>query len=233
MIKRHSRGAIFMHWFNAFCWLTLLGSGFGLLNNESLQPVGMWWVDFWHSMFAGSALLVLHVTVGVVWAVVYALYVVVRMRSEAIPFMREVGRFSFPRDLHWLIRKIFVLTVGPAFMRKKGMDPELPPQGFYNAGQKMFAIPAVLGSLGLVATGLVILMSRTWPEGTEIVQWALMLHFVFAAMVALGLPVHIYMATIAPGEGPAFKSMFTGTVPEEFAKHHNRLWYDSLKDKTS
>ena len=231
MIKRHSKGAIFMHWFNAFCWITLLASGFGLLDNAGLQPVGMWWAGFWNTLFQGSSLLVLHATIGVVWACVYALYALVRLRGETLPFVSEVTSFSFPRDLHWLMRKILVLTLGPDFMRKRGMEPELPEQGFYNAGQKMFAVPAVLGSLCLVATGLILLASRAWPTGGEVVRWALMFHFAGAAMVALGLPVHIYMATIAPGEGPAFKSMFTGEVPEEFARHHNRLWYDSVKGK--
>ena len=31
MIRRHSRSAIFMHWFNAICWIFLLFSGFALL----------------------------------------------------------------------------------------------------------------------------------------------------------------------------------------------------------
>ncbi len=34
MIRRHTRTAMFMHWFNAVCWLFLLLSGFALLANE-------------------------------------------------------------------------------------------------------------------------------------------------------------------------------------------------------
>jgi formate dehydrogenase subunit gamma len=228
MIRRHSGGAIFMHWFNAACWITLLLSGFALIDNAELQPVGMWYVDAWHALLAPQDILVLHVTLGVVWAAVYAVYVLLRLKGEAVPFLKEIFSFSLRSDLIWLYRKILHLTVGEEIMRRKNMATELPPQGFYNAGQKMFAVPAVLCSLGLVATGGVMFFSRSWPDGTAAVQWAIGLHFLFAALTALGLPVHIYMATIAPGEGPAFRSMFTGYVPRDFARHHNALWYDKV-----
>ncbi len=38
--------------------------------------------------------------------------------------------------------------------------------------------------------------------------------------MAIFLPVHIYMAALAPGEGPALRSMFTGYVPESHVQHH-------------
>ena len=43
MIRRHSLSAVCMHWFNAFCWIALLFTGFALLSNPAMQPVGMWW----------------------------------------------------------------------------------------------------------------------------------------------------------------------------------------------
>ena len=228
MIRRHSSGAIFMHWFNAVCWITLLLSGFALIDNPDLQPVGMWYVHAWQAFLAPQSILVLHVTTGVVWSVVYAVYILLRINLETIPFLKEIFTFSPRSDAVWLVRKIMHLTVGEDDMRRRSIPTELPPQGFYNAGQKMFAVPAVLCSLGLVATGAVMLFSRTWPEGAAVVQLAIALHFLFAALVALGLPIHIYMVTIAPGEGPAFRSMFTGYVPEDFAKHHNTLWYEKV-----
>jgi len=153
MIQRHSKGAIFMHWFNAVCWITLLLSGFGLINNNELQPVGMWYVDFWHALLAPQNILVLHVTLGVVWVAVYAVYILARFNREAMPFLREISTFNPRSDMVWLFRKVLHLTVGEKIMRQKGMATDLPPQGFYNAGQKMFAVPAVLCSLGLIATG--------------------------------------------------------------------------------
>ena len=37
------------------------------------------------------------------------------------------------------------------------------------------------------------------------------------------------MAALAPGEGPALRSMFTGFVPEDFVRRHNPLWFKKLK----
>jgi formate dehydrogenase subunit gamma len=226
MIRRHSAGAIFMHWFNAGCWIALLATGLGLIDNPELQPLGMWWVRTLHALgLDGVLLLQIHATLGLVWASVYAVFSLVRLKSETWPFLREVSTFSPQSDLTWVLRKTLTLTVGEERLRARGLATELPAQGFYNAGQKLFAVPAVMGSAGLVATGLVALFSRAWPGGADVVQWALAIHFLCAALVAVGLVVHVYMATIAPGEGPAFRSMFTGFVPEDFARHHNPLWH--------
>lgn len=38
MIRRHSLSAVCMHWFNAFCWIALLFTGFALLSNPECVP---------------------------------------------------------------------------------------------------------------------------------------------------------------------------------------------------
>ena len=40
------------------------------------------------------------------------------------------------------------------------------------------------------------------------------------------------MASISKDERPAFWSMFTGVVPEHYAKHHHKTWYDRLAGST-
>ena len=114
-------------------------------------------------------------------------------------------------------------------MRKIGLDPDLPPQGFYNAGQKYVAIAAVLCSLGLAASGAVLLFSREAWASQPFIHWLILLHFCCAGLMAILLPVHIYMAALAPGEIPALRSMFTGTVPVDYVKHHNSLWYAEMQ----
>lgn len=89
MIRRHSATAIFMHWYNAACWLLLLFTGFALLENPLMQPVGDWWSSLWTGAFGALGLLRLHVVVGMAWIVLYAVYLLIRARAEALPFLKE------------------------------------------------------------------------------------------------------------------------------------------------
>ncbi len=231
MIRRHSRSAIFMHWFNAVCWIFLLFSGFALLAGE-MQPVGQWWEKLWQGIFGNLGLLVAHLAVGTAWVVVYVLYLLAFGRREVLPFLREVTSFAIKSDLVWCAKKGLWLVLGPKKTLKLGIDPTLPPQGFYNAGQRMVAVIAVLASVGLAVTGLIMGFcsgSGEWTVSEEVLQWCIFGHFCCAGVMAIFLPVHIYMAALAPGEGPALRSMFTGFVPESHAEHHNPLWYASLK----
>ncbi len=232
MIKRHSSTAIAMHWFNAVCWLFLTFSGFAILSNYAMQPIGRWWVDFWEGLFGGaSALLNAHIIVGIVWVAVYAVYLVFRTRAEAWPFIKEITNLSPKDDMLWCFKKGMWLVTDAKTMRRLGVDPELPPQGFYNAGQKLVAVLAVSAGIALAVTGGLMLYYSGIAGSETLIQWCLLIHLCSAGIMAVFIPVHIYMAAVAPGEGPALRSMFTGVVPESFVRHHNPLWYAKLKEQ--
>ena len=108
-------------------------------------------------------------------------------------------------------------------------EPRIPDQGFYNVGQKLFAVPSVLGGIVIGLTGIIMMLSTTYFNNTALVRWSILIHFFAVGIVFAGLLIHIYMASIAAGERPAFLSMFTGKVPEQYAKHHHRLWYEKVK----
>jgi len=219
-----------MHWFNAVCWLFLLGTGLGLFQNETLQLFGGFWSRWMRTLFgSGESLLLAHEIVGIVWAAGFLLYGLFRLRKAVWPFIREILTISPKEDFLWLFKKGFLMTLGPGILRRLGMEPSLPDQGFYNVGQKLFAVPALFGGLFIAVSGIVMALSRIALADTIWVQWAILVHFLGAGLVSAGLLIHIYMASLAPGERPAFNSMFTGYVPEEFARHHNRLWYESVK----
>ena len=96
----------------------------------------------------------------------------------------------------------------------------------------MVAVIAVIASVGLAVTGVVMGFfsgNVDYAVSETVLQWCIFIHFCCAGIMAIFLPVHIYMAALAPGEGPALRSMFTGFVPEHHAEHHNPLWYASLK----
>ena len=162
MIRRHSLSAVCMHWFNAFCWIALLFTGFALLSNPAMQPVGMWWADLWTGVFGAYGLLVFHLLIGSAWLAVYFLYIIFGLRHDVVPFLKEVFNLSPASDMTWCVRKGMRLVLGEKAMRSMGLDPALPPQGFYNAGQKLAAV--VLCAAPVFADGKMNLNTATEQE---------------------------------------------------------------------
>jgi formate dehydrogenase subunit gamma len=227
-LKRHNRWDIFIHWYNAACWVVLLATGLGLIKNEQLNPVGSWWPEAMRAMVGGGAnLLIVHQVVGVLWVAGFLLYLLFNFRG-AVFFLKEIFTVSPSRDTQWMIKKQIQMTLGPKWLTRLGMDPRIPDQGFYNMGQKAFGQVAVVGSVIIALTGVVMILSQTTlgSGSTWLVSWSITLHYLFVGLVFAGLLVHIYMAAIAREERPAFRSMFTGTVPESYAMHHHKLWWE-------
>lgn len=219
-----------MHWFNAVCWFFLLFTGIGLIKNGDLEPVGGWWPDLIRVIFSGGGnLLLAHVICGSIWIIAFLVFAIVRLRKEVVFFIREIFTFSPVNDISWIIKKGIQMTFGYKMLTRLGLEPRIPDQGFYNVGQKLFAIPSILGGIVIAATGIIMYSSKLFMMDTVIVQWSILIHFIMAGVVFAGLLIHIYMASIAAGELPALISMFTGTVPEEYADHHHKLWYDRIK----
>ena len=229
-IKRHDKINIFMHWFNAVCWIFLLVTGLGLIQNQGLQIAGGWWTDLMRNIFgSGERLLAFHVITGFIWSIGFILYGIIYLKKYVIPFIKEILTVSLSKDMMWLIKKGIYMTMGTKMLKKLGFDPHLPEQGFYNVGQKLFAIPSLFGGIIIAVTGFIMVASDKWLTDTTIVQWAILIHFVTVILVFAGLFIHVYMAGIAAGEKPAFISMFTGKVPKDYAEHHHRLWYKKIK----
>lgn len=229
-IRRHDKVNIVMHWFNSVCWIFLLATGLGLIKNQGLQITGGWWADLMRGIFgSGETLLAFHVGVGFIWSIGFILYGIIYIKKHVIPFVKEVFTVSPAKDFMWLIKKGIYMTMGTKMLKRLGFDPELPDQGFYNVGQKMFAVPSLLGGIVIAVTGFIMVASDKWLTNTAIVQWAILIHFIAVILVFAGLFVHVYMAGVAAGEKPAFISMFTGNVPEDYAEHHHKLWYKKAK----
>ena len=220
-----------MHWFNAVCWLFLLTTGVGLIKNSNLDPIGGWWPDLIRGIFGGGEnLLLAHVICGFTWIAVFLVFTIVRLRKEVRFFIKEIFTFSPVNDIQWIIKKGIQMALGYKMLERLGFEPMIPEQGFYNVGQKLFAIPAISGGIVIAVTGIVMCLSKFVVIDPVIIQWSILIHFAMAGVVFAGLLVHIYMASIATGELPALISMFTGSVPVEYAEHHHKLWYDGIKE---
>ncbi|MDE3166762.1 MAG: YeeE/YedE family protein, partial [Acidobacteriota bacterium] len=155
---------------------------------------------------------------GVIWTTVFLVYGAFGFRTylKMEVLQREVGLDA--DDWRWLhVRLLKIL----------GKTREhLPPQGIYNAGQKLFAAMIYLMIPIIMLTGMT--MAFHWFS-PAVIRWAIVAHFAAVGMVVSGLMVHVYMGAVFPEEKPAFFSMITGTVNELFAYRHHFKWWREVK----
>lgn len=217
-LHRHRFGMRALHWFNAFSWLLLLFTGTALMATKHFALFGMAFPAWASALFGGTAAtLRFHILWGLLWAsVIVPLFFLFKQGGrEAIEEIR-LGR----NDLVWLLRKPLVLL-------HLTRDP-LPPQEKYNAGQKIFAITAILGTATIIATGLVMALHL---GSAPTIAVAIVLHKLAIAFAIIGLSIHLTMAAVIRAERPALRSMITGKIDRRHAEQHNTLWLEKqLKD---
>ena len=133
-IHRHTRLSIFMHWFNAGCWIFLLLTGLGLIRNDDLQPFTSWPIMLRQVFGGGANLLLAHEIVGITWAGGFLLYGIIRLKSDVLPFIREIFTVDIQRDFLWLITKGIQMTLGYQdawrYRRKIRFQPQNSGSGF-------------------------------------------------------------------------------------------------------
>ena len=104
-----------------------------------------------------------------------------------------------------------------------------PPAYRFNAGQKMIYWIVVIGGTAVAITGY-LLMFPFYATDVEGMQLAQTLHAIIALLFAAVMLAHIYIGTI--GMEGAFEAMGEGTVDENWAKEHHRLWLEQEMART-
>jgi len=219
MVKKHHVAIMLLHWFNATVWLTELTTGAALISSPHFRVVPYWYIALVQGFFGTrSHLLQFHITIGLIWIVVFAVYGIFGFRTYLAREVIEKEVALDKDDWRWLWVRLRLIL--------KRTNESLPPQGVYNAGQKMFAgmvyamIPIIMLSGLVMAFHLV---------STSLVQWAIVIHFAAVGMVFSGLMIHVYMGAVFPEEKPAFFSMITGMVNELYAYRHHFKWWQEVK----
>ncbi len=218
-IKKHHVAIVLLHWFNAISWLLELATGAGLIVSPYYRFAPMWYLQMMEGIFGSRAnMLRFHLAVGLTWIAVFLVYAIFGFRNylRIEVLEHEIGLDT--DDLRWLKVRIMLL-LGRA-------DETLPPQGVYNAGQKLFALLVYAMVPVIMLTGLT--MTFHW-FGTAFVAWAMVLHFFAVGTVVSGLMIHVYMGAVFPEEKPAFYSMITGVVDELYAYRHHFKWWRAVK----
>lgn len=199
-----------LHWTIAITGILCILTGLGWYSKRSF--------GFLLALFGGGETArLLHGVAGILLTVASIALIGVFWRRHVFRFIRE--------DWAWA-------KVMGGYLRR-GEEKDAPPQGFFNAGQKAWAILALALAALFLFSGVVI----WWPDlmlnflGQQtlpiaLIRWAYVVHdgafIVFAPMVVL----HVYLSTILlPG---TLQAMTTGDVSAVWALHHHPLWYSEV-----
>lgn len=218
-LKKHHLAIMLLHWFNAMVWLAELVTGAALIASPELRVAPEGLIRVIRGLFATRGdLLAVHLWIGLAWIGVFLAYGIFGHRTYLRREVLEKEIALDREDLLWLrVRALGILGRSKA---------PLPPQGIYNAGQKLFALMVYALIPVIMLSGLAMAFR---PFGPEVVGWAVVVHFATVGAVVTGLIVHVYMGAVFPEEKPAFFSMITGTVNEYFAYTHHFKWWREMK----
>jgi len=119
-------------------------------------------------------------------------------------------------DLRWLV----------PFPILRFFGIRTPPQGRFNAGQKLNAIFVVWSTLAFTLTGLVMWQNRRFP--LDVVDHANTIHTALAYVALVAFLGHLYLATGYPKTRHAFRAITQGWVRADWAREHHVKWVRRL-----
>jgi formate dehydrogenase subunit gamma len=109
-------------------------------------------------------------------------------------------------------------------------DQNLPPEGRFNYGQKIFFWLMFYGVLLVVISGIGLWFVESIPWSLRWLRYLAVTVHVSAAMATIGgFIIHVYMGTAMIRGG--FTSIIRGEVSVAWARTHHRLWYEQVTGK--
>lgn len=206
-VYRFSLASRLAHWNHALTFLLLLFTGLGLVVRGASGLAGAEVLRFFGQLHRWAAIPFTVLTIPILFT---------GARRATLRWLREV--FRFDRD---------DLRFFPAFVREFfGMKAESPPQGKFNAGEKINSILQIIGWPTMVITGWMMVYKTSFPPA--VMQWVILIHSGTAMVLGCAVLGHIYLATLMPGFREGLSGMITGWVPAKWAKDHYRKWYREI-----
>lgn len=189
LIRRFTKTERAAHW--------LVAGAFGVMLLSGGQVPHHWsWTTTWFDIHVGAAIVLVTGLAGLLIAANGR-----ALRSTA----RDLRRLDAD-DRAWLSPMRIVARRPP------------PPVGRFNGGQKVNARLALIGLLGLYATGIWLVTAGHGALGG--------LHGPFAFATSVLIAGHIFMAVFNPSTRHALRGITLGSVDGAWAEHHFPRWVE-------
>jgi formate dehydrogenase subunit gamma len=204
-LTRFTRTERAVHWTQASSFLILLVSGF-VLALPTLESI------------VGHRALLREIHLSAAFFLTFG-PLIVAFAGDRRSLGRDVAAVDTwdADDLRWLVPFPLLRAVGV----------RTPPQGRFNAGQKLNAIFVAWSTLTFVITGLLMWQNRRFP--LDVVHQANTIHTSLAYVALAAFLGHLFLATIYPQTRHSFNAMTRGWVRADWAAHHHPKWVESLQ----
>lgn len=212
-IRRHSKIELIEHWSIAISGIVLLFTGLGCLPlykryyiNEI--PGFAWTADFYNVTL-----------IHYIASVVFLCGVVFHIFYHGL--RKDYGLLPKKGDISKGIKVLLAMI---------GIGKE-PPSEKYLPEQRIAYVGIGFVIILLLITGIIkILKNLEWILlSPEVESINTIIHTLSGFLFLLAFIVHVGTVLIFPSNWPLLKSMFTGYVDEEYAKHRHALWYNKIK----
>ncbi|MFC1873638.1 cytochrome b/b6 domain-containing protein [Chloroflexota bacterium] len=199
-ITRHDAGSFLSHWGTATGIFLLIASGIIM---GFFPPSSRVLIDMLFGVNLHYLGLVITLLCGFFWA---ADFILSRGYKELIPNARD----------------IIYGTIGKYLLRRKWNY-----EGKYLSSQKSAFLAFAFIGFAIFVTGVIKVSAYVWPISTSIHTIVTYIHDLFSIFFILLLIMHVAIV-IMLRHWLAFRSFFTGKIPEEYVKDEFPLWYDEL-----
>jgi formate dehydrogenase subunit gamma len=214
-----------LHWSNALAFLALAFTGFSL----HLHFLNAAWARVLAPVppLLGQTftLIDLHIIIAMFYVAGPLVWIVIGNRRSLRADAQEIAHFD-QDDMEWLAQV------------SRGEMAEQPPQGRFNAGQKLNAIASVLAFAGFVITGVLLVF---WPNNAfgadttfqvagVLRRLAVLAHNLLGLASLALLAGHVYLAALNPSTRHSQQGMLRGRVRRSWAQEHHAKWVRAVDE---
>jgi formate dehydrogenase subunit gamma len=205
-VRRFTRTERGVHWIQATGFLILLITGFALSLPQIESAIG-------HRELMRE----IHLSSAFLFAFGPTIVALAGDRGSLAQDLKSVDVWDAD-DLRWLIPFPILRLFGIA----------TPPQGRFNAGQKLNAIFVAWCTITFTLTGLILWQNRRFP--LDVVSKSNDIHTLLAYIALAAFLAHLFLATAYPQTKHSFRAITQGWVRADWAKQHHSKWFSALRN---